>query len=62
MGRDLKLIANSRGELELPLTVGGTVAEPSFGIDMGALLKTGATNAVKKELEKGLKSLFRKKK
>jgi len=61
-GKDLRLLANKEGELEFPVKIGGTTAAPTFQIDLAKMAKTAATNAVKKEVTKGLNRFIPKKK
>jgi uncharacterized protein involved in outer membrane biogenesis len=42
---------NEKGEVEIPITIGGTLATPEFGVEVGKIL----ANAAKKELERGIK-------
>jgi hypothetical protein len=61
-GKDLRLLANAKGELEFPVKITGTTAAPEFAVDLGKMAKTAATNAVKKEVTKGLNKLLGTKK
>jgi autotransporter translocation and assembly factor TamB len=61
-GKDFRLLANASGELEFPVKIAGTIAAPDFKIDLGKMAKTAATNAVKKEVTKGLNKLLGTKK
>jgi len=51
---------NAQGEVELPLTIGGSLSAPTFQLEIGQILQ----NAAKKELQRGLKrelnKLFKK--
>lgn len=54
--RELSGLRNDRGELELPLTITGTVDNPSIRID----LKTVVGRSIKEELRRRLRGLFRR--
>jgi len=48
--KEFKYLANDRGELEIPLTIGGTVSAPAVQVDLGS----AAGRAVKQELRQRL--------
>jgi hypothetical protein len=54
--RELSGLRNSQGELELPLTITGTLDHPSFGIDLKAVI----ARSIKEELRRGIRRLFRR--
>jgi AsmA protein len=54
--RELARLRNSEGEVELPLTIGGTFDAPQFGLDLETAIKQG----VRDELERRLRRLFRR--
>jgi uncharacterized protein involved in outer membrane biogenesis len=54
--RELSGLRNDRGELELPLTIRGTLDNPSFNID----LKTAVGRSLKEELRRRLRDLIRR--
>ena len=54
--RELTGLRNDRGELEVPLTIGGTIDAPSFGID----LKAALGRSLKEEFRRRIRNLFRR--
>ena len=54
--RELSGLRNDRGELELPLTITGTLDNPTFGIDLKAII----ARSIKEELRRGIRKLFRR--
>lgn len=52
--RELSGLRNSRGELEIPLTISGTLDAPDFGLDLKSLIGKG----VEDELKRRLRGLF----
>jgi uncharacterized protein involved in outer membrane biogenesis len=54
--RELSALRNQAGELELPITIGGTLDSPAFGIDIQAALG----RSLREELHRRLRGLFRK--
>jgi uncharacterized protein involved in outer membrane biogenesis len=53
--RELAALRNARGELELPLTIGGTLDDPAIGID----LRSAIGRALEQELRRGLERILR---
>jgi uncharacterized protein involved in outer membrane biogenesis len=54
--RELARAKNSRGEIELPLVISGTLGSPTFAID----LETAILHGARDELMRRLKGLFRR--
>lgn len=54
--RELSGLRNSRGELEIPLTIAGTLDDPSFGVDLKAVIGKG----LKDELMRRLRGIIKK--
>jgi hypothetical protein len=54
--RELSALRNQAGELELPITIGGTLDSPAFGTDIQAALG----RSLREELHRRLRGLFRK--
>ena len=54
--RELSGLRNDRGELELPLTISGSLDDPSFGIDLQAVIG----RSIKEELKRRIRDLFRR--
>jgi uncharacterized protein involved in outer membrane biogenesis len=54
--RELSGLRNDRGELELPLTIGGTLDDPSFSID----LQAAVGRSIKEELRRRFRDLLRR--
>ena len=55
--RELSGLRNSRGEIELPLTISGTLDEPSFGLDVKGAVGKGVLD----ELQRRLRGIIRRK-
>jgi hypothetical protein len=49
-------LRNSRGELEIPLTISGTLDAPSFGLDVKAAIGKG----IKDELMRRLRGIIKR--
>jgi len=56
---ELRNLCNDRGELEIPLTVTGTVAAPRINVDLARALQAAAGSQLKRLLQKNLKRLFK---
>jgi uncharacterized protein involved in outer membrane biogenesis len=56
---ELRNLRNDRGELEIPLTVTGTVSAPRINVDLARLLQTAAKYQLKRQLEKTLKRFIK---
>ena len=54
--RELSVLRNESGELELPIRIGGTLDNPSFGIDLEAAI----TRSIKEELRRRFRGLLRR--
>ena len=54
--RELTGLRNDRGELEVPLTISGSIENPSFGID----LKAALGRSIKEEFRRRIRNLFRR--
>jgi hypothetical protein len=54
--RELSALRNDEGELELPIKIGGTLDDPSFGIDIQAALG----RSLRDELRRRWRGLFRR--
>ena len=50
--RELSGLRNSRGEIELPLTIGGTLDAPSFGIDLESAIKKGIADELRRRIRR----------
>ena len=50
--REFARLKNSRGELEIPLTITGSLDAPSFGLDLGAAVKKGLTDELRRRLRR----------
>ena len=50
--RELSGLRNSSGELELPLTIGGTLDAPSFGIDLEAAVRKGIADELRRRIRR----------
>lgn len=48
--RELARAKNARGEIELPLIIGGTLDAPRFEIDLGAAIRQGVGDELKRRL------------
>ncbi len=55
--RELTGLRNDRGEVELPLTIGGTIDSPAIGIDVTAAIG----RSLKEEMRRQLRRLFERK-
>lgn len=53
--RELSGLRNRRGELEIPLTISGTLDAPSFSLDLKAALGRGLQNELRRRLDKFLR-------
>ena len=53
--RELSGLRNDRGEVELPIRIGGTMDDPSFSID----LQAAVARSIKNELRRRFRDLFR---
>ena len=54
--RELTGLRNERGELEVPVTIGGSIERPSFGVDVRAAVG----RSIKEELRRRMRNLFRR--
>ena len=50
--RELSALRNDAGEVELPLTIGGTLDAPSFGLDVKAAMEKGITNELRRRIRR----------
>jgi AsmA protein len=50
--RELARLRNSRGEIEVPLTISGTLDAPSFGLDLNAAVRQGLADELRRRLRK----------
>jgi AsmA protein len=50
--RELSALRNSSGELELPLTIGGTLDAPTFGLDLAAAVQKGLKNELQRQFRR----------
>jgi AsmA protein len=50
--REFARLRNSRGELEVPLTITGSLDAPSFGLDLGAAVKKGVADELRRRLRR----------
>jgi uncharacterized protein involved in outer membrane biogenesis len=57
--RELSGLKNSRGEVEVPLRVTGSASRPNFQIDVEKILSQALQKEMKRQLDKGLKKLFK---
>jgi hypothetical protein len=48
--RELSGLRNSRGEIELPLTISGTLDQPSFGLDVKGAVGKGVLDELQRRL------------
>jgi uncharacterized protein involved in outer membrane biogenesis len=55
--RELARLRNARGEIEVPLTIGGTLDSPKFALDVEAAIRHG----VRDELMRRLRGIIRRK-
>jgi uncharacterized protein involved in outer membrane biogenesis len=58
--KELSDLRNGSGEIEVPLTISGSLAAPHFAIDVVGLARHGAENELKRRLGDRLKDLFKK--
>jgi uncharacterized protein involved in outer membrane biogenesis len=56
---ELRNLCNDRGELEVPLTVTGTVSEPGINVDLARALQAASKYQLKRLLDKNLKKFFK---
>lgn len=49
---ELARLRNSRGEIEVPLTITGSLDAPSFGIDVSAAIRQGLADELRRRLRK----------
>ena len=57
--RELAAVRGADGEIEVPVTVTGTVASPAFEVDARALLLKAAEEELKRRLRKGLQRIIK---
>jgi uncharacterized protein involved in outer membrane biogenesis len=50
--RELSGLRNSRGELELPLVVSGTLDAPSFAIDLESVIQKGVADELRRQIKR----------
>lgn len=50
--RELSGLRNRRGEVEIPLTISGTLDDPGFSLDLGAVLKKGIADELRRRLRR----------
>ena len=50
--RELSALRNDSGEVELPLTISGTLEAPSFGLDLQAALEKGLKNELQRRIRR----------
>ena len=50
--RELARLRNSRGEIEVPLTITGSLDAPSFGLDLGAAVRKGLVDELQRRLRR----------
>jgi AsmA protein len=50
--RELSGLRNSRGELELPLVISGTLDAPSFTIDLESVIKKGVADELRRQIRR----------
>lgn len=50
--RELAALRNDSGEVELPLTISGTLEAPSFGLDLQAALEKGLKNELQRRIRR----------
>jgi uncharacterized protein involved in outer membrane biogenesis len=60
--KELSVLENGGGELEVPFAVAGTLSAPRFSIDVAGLMRRGLQNELKRRIGEGLRDLFKKKK
>ena len=49
---ELARLRNSRGEIEVPLTISGSLDAPSFGLDVGTAIKKGLADELRRRLRR----------
>ena len=49
---ELKGMRNRRGEVEVPLTIAGTLDSPSFGVDIQAMIEKGIADELRRRLRR----------
>jgi hypothetical protein len=49
---ELKGMRNAQGEIEVPLTISGSLDEPAFNVDLGSVLMKGALDELKRRLRR----------
>jgi uncharacterized protein involved in outer membrane biogenesis len=49
---ELKGMRNERGQVEVPLTISGSLDAPSFNVDIASILKKGALDEIKRRLKR----------
>lgn len=50
--RELSALRNRNGELELPLTIGGTLESPAFGLDLETAIGKGIQNELRRRFDR----------
>jgi hypothetical protein len=50
--REIARLRNSRGEIEVPLTITGSLDAPSFSLDMGTAVKKGLADELRRRLRR----------
>lgn len=50
--REIARLRNSRGEIEVPLTISGTLDAPSFGLDLESAVKKGLADELRRRLRR----------
>jgi hypothetical protein len=53
--RELSGLRNRRGEVEIPLTISGTLDDPGFTLDVEAVLKKGIADELRRRLRRIIK-------
>jgi uncharacterized protein involved in outer membrane biogenesis len=49
---ELKGMRNEQGQVEVPLTIGGSLDAPSFNVDVASIMKKGALDEIKRRLRR----------
>jgi uncharacterized protein involved in outer membrane biogenesis len=57
--RELSGLKNTQGEIEVPLTIRGTVSQPEVQIDAGRILTGAIQKEMKRQLDRGLRRFIR---
>ena len=57
--KEASRLRNARGEIEVPVTVSGTVVEPRFAVDAAGLLRRGVQDELERRLRKGLQGIIK---